>query len=108
MGIIKDGINHICKRLDEMRDIERMKSDRLQQITMDCVNMRKELVTLTNLINDIGEMLEDGKDKGGSRIEVKPVNNSKDEALFLVSGTELWNLLEACKGATVRMKESKK
>lgn len=127
MGVIKDGIKHICKRLDDLRDIERNKMDWLQKIAIGCSRSHSDLMTLANILNDLSEKLEKKKafdecwkmdmrnciakmaEKDTKQtITVEPVETSKGETLFLVSGDELCNLLEACKGATVRMKKEAK
>lgn len=127
MGVIKDGIKHICKRLDDLRDIERNKMDWLQKIAIGCSRSHSDLMTLSNILNDLSEKLEKKKafdecwkmdmrnclaqmaEKDAKQtITVAPVETSKGETLFLVTGDELCNLLEACKGATVRMKKEAK
>lgn len=106
MGVMKDGINHICKRLDDIRmllmKIAETESDKRQVLE----GLRRELVTQNNVLCDFGEMLEEAKTgKPPKDLTVQPVEKSNGEKLFLVTGEELCNLLEACRGAKIRMKE---
>lgn len=107
MGVIKDGVNHICKRLDDIRTM-------LQQIKYEAEAIRRrvdaihsEIDTRNDMINDFcGDLLEALKEgKPPKELTVQPVEAPGSEKLFLVTGEELCNLLEACKGAKLQMKE---
>ena len=107
MGVMKEGINHICKRLDDIRTllmkIAETESDKRQVLE----GLRRELVTQNNVLCDFGEMLEEVKaGEPPKDLTVQPVERSNGEKLFLVTGEELCNLLEACRGAKIRMKEN--
>lgn len=103
MGVIKEGINHICKRLDDIRDLLRMIDQKEERQANEAMMIRREIEAL----NDFGEMLEEQKEKQQDQqlLRVMPAENAGKEALFVVTGDELANLLEACSGATVRMKK---
>ena len=111
MGVIKDGINHICRRLDDIRDLNRCQLAELQKSSEAQRESKDELVALlvalNNMLCDFGEMLEEQKEKQQDQqlLRVMPAENAGKEALFVVTGDELANLLEACSGATVRMKK---
>lgn len=110
MGVIKDGIKHICKRMDDIKSLLNVELYQLQNNQLrELDKIKKEIVAMNDMLNDFGEMLEDlTQGDADHTIQVQPVNSSKGETLFLVSGDELCNLLEACKGATVRMKKEAK
>lgn len=108
MSVIKDGIQHICRRLDDIRGLMRDINQESTAQSHELAVIRRELVTQNNTLCDLMEKLEEAQNANSApTITVKPVDTSKGETLFLVTGDELCNLLEACKGATVRMKERK-
>ena len=114
MSAIKDGINHICRRLDDihglLRKVAEIADDSKQlteAIRLNTVGIRREIVTQNDMLNDFGEMLEElPEGKTAGEVTVKPVETGSGEKLFLVTGEELCNLLEACKGAKLTMKET--
>ena len=110
MGVIKDGIKHICKRLDDIKSLLNVEMYQLHNNQLrEMDKIKKELVTMNDMLNDFGEMLEEmTQGDADHTIQVQQVNSSKGETLFLVTGDGLCNLLEACKGATVRMKKEAK
>lgn len=132
MGKIKDALDHICHRMDEIRDLNRCQLAELQKISEAQRNSKNELVALNNMLCDFGDMLEEQQTAGqdalvmlnnvlcdfGEMLEeqkmasqdaqllrVMPAENVGKEAMFVVTGDELANLLEACSGATLRMKK---
>lgn len=114
MGKIKDALDHICHRMDEIRDLNRCQLVELQKISDaqrkskdEADEMIQVLVALNNMLCDFGEMLEEQQTEGqdAQLLRVMPAENAGKEALFVVTGDELANLLEACSGATLRMKK---
>ena len=107
MGKIKDALDHICHRMDEIRDLNRCHLAELQKISEAQRKSKDELVALNNMLSDFGEMLEEQQTAGqyAQLLRVMPAENAGKETLFVVTGDELANLLEACSGATLRMKK---
>ena len=132
MGKIKDALDKICDLLGSIKRQNGIKLDMLLEIKTEQKKIADELVTLNNMLNDFGEMLEEQQTAGqdalvmlnnvlcdfGEMLEeqkmasqdaqllrVMPAENAGKEALFVVTGDELANLLEACSGATLRMKK---
>lgn len=107
MGKIKDALDHICHRMDEIRDLNRCQLAELQKISEAQRNSKNELVALNNMLCDFGDMLEEQKmaSQDAQLLRVMPAENVGKEAMFVVTGDELANLLEACSGATLRMKK---
>lgn len=132
MGKIKDALYEICSLLDSIKYQSRLTMTELVEIRNDQKKIKDELVTLNNMLSDFGEMLEEQQTAGqdalvmlnnvlcdfGEMLEeqkmasqdaqllrVMPAENAGKEALFVVTGDELANLLEACSGATLRMKK---
>lgn len=107
MGKIKDALGHICHRLDDIRDLSRMQLSTVVEIKTDQKKIKDELVSLNNMLSDFGEMLEEQQTAGqdAQLLRVMPAENAGKETLFVVTGDELANLLEACSGATLRMKK---
>ena len=106
MGYIKEALNHICHRMDEIRDLNRCQLDALQKISEAQRKTKDELVSLNNMLSDLGEMLEEQQTAGrdSQLLRVMPAENTGKEALFVVTGNELANLLTACRGAVLKMK----
>lgn len=100
MGVIKDGVNHICKRLDDIHAL-------LKVIVEVEIDKKQVLEVIRNNVksdrSEMKEWLKTGKKP--QDLTVQPVEKSNGEKLFLVTGEELCNLLEACKGAKLQMKE---
>lgn len=107
MGVMKDGINHICKRLDDIRTLLQQIKYEAEGIRQGVEVTRRETNTRNNMINDFcGDLLEALKEgKPPKDLTVQPVEAPGGEKLFLVTGEELCNLLEACRGAKLQMKE---
>ena len=107
MGVIKDGINHICKRLDDIRMLLMKIADTERNSQLELDRIRCEILTRNERINNFcGDLLEELKEgKAPKELTVQPVETSGGEKLFLVTGEELCSLLEACKGAKLQMKE---
>ena len=111
MGKIKDALDHICHRMDEIRDLYRCQLVELQKSSEAQRESKDELVALlvalNNMLCDFGEMLEEKQTEGqdAQLLRVMPAENAGKEALFVVTGDELANLLEVCSGATLRMKK---
>ena len=107
MGKIKDALDEICSLLDSIRFQSKITMTTLAEIRIDQKKIKDELVTLNNMLCDFGEMLEEQQMAGqdAQLLRVMPAENAGKEALFVVTGDELANLLEACSGATLRMKK---
>lgn len=107
MGKIKDALERIVDLLVTIRECECKNADRNYLIERDVIKIKEELVTLNNMLNDFGEMLEEQQtaSQDAQLLRVMPAENAGKEALFVVTGDELANLLEACSGATLRMKK---
>lgn len=107
MGKIKDALYEICSLLDSIKYQSRLTMTELTEIRNDQKKIKNELVTLNNMLSDFGEMLEEQQTAGQDEklLRVMPAENAGKEALFVVTGDELANLLEACSGATLRMKK---
>lgn len=107
MGKIKDALERIVVLLETIRKCECTNVDRNYLIERDVIKIKEELVTLNNMLCDFGEMLEEQQMAGqdAQLLRVMPAENAGKEALFVVTGDELANLLEACSGATLRMKK---
>lgn len=106
MGKIKDALVHICHRMDEIRDLNRCQLAELQKISEAQRKSKDELVSMNNMLIDLGEMLEEQQTAGkdAQLLRVMPAENAGKEALFVVTGDELANLLTACRGAVLKMK----
>lgn len=135
MGKIKDALELIAERLANIRDLQKIQINDLREIkddqkgikyvmtdlidklddlqefiqSIDRIGDRQkdELISLNNMLSDFGEMLEEQQMAGqdAQLLRVMPAENAGKEALFVVTGDELANLLEACSGATLRMKK---
>ena len=111
MGKIKDTLYEICSLLcsllDSIKYQSRLTMTELTEIGNDQKKIKDELVALNNMLSDFGEMLEEQQTAGqdAQLLRVMPAENAGKEALFVVTGDELANLLEACSGATLRMKK---
>lgn len=114
MGKIKDALNEICSLLDSIRFQSKITMTTLDELQKSSEAQRESkdelmalLVALNNMLSDFGEMLDEHKEKQQDQqlLRVMPAENAGKEALFVVTGDELANLLEACSGATVRMKK---
>lgn len=107
MGKIKDALDHICHRMDDIKFMFEKELSVLGSIEMHQKEIQQELVALNNMLCDFGEMLEERQTAGqdAQLLRVMPAENAGKEALFVVTGDELANLLEACSGATLRMKK---
>lgn len=107
MGKIKDALDEICDLLGSIKRQNGFKLDMLLDIKTEQKKIKDELVSLNNMLSDFGEMLEEQQMAGqdAQLLRVMPAENAGKEALFVVTGDELANLLEACSGATLRMKK---
>lgn len=105
MGKIKDALDHICHRMDEIRDLNRCQLVELQKISDAQRKSKDELMKIHDMLCDyvLEEQQTEGQD--AQLLRVMPAENAGKEALFVVTGDELANLLEVCSGATLRMKK---
>lgn len=111
MGVIKDGIQHICHRQDDIRELNRCRLDELAKINDTQTKIlqvleviRRELVTQNDMLNDFFDEKEQESEERHT-LTVRPAETNGKEALFVVTGEDLASLLEACSGATLRMKK---
>lgn len=106
MRKVNEALNHICHRLDDIRDLLRSVLQEQVDIKQYAMKVKDEAVEIADLLEDQNEQLDMLLSMpGGRTLEVKPVETTDGKSMFLVSGDELANLLQACSGATVRMKK---
>ncbi len=106
MRKVNEALNHICHRLDDIRDLLRSVLHEQGDIKSIAMRAKDEAVVISDLLEDQNEQLDMLLSTPGGRVvEVKAVETTDGKSMFLVSGDELVDLLQACSGATMRMKK---
>lgn len=103
MGKIKNIFKEIANHVEFLREVEIKNGDRLSVML---AKMQEELVRMNTLLEGLLEKLEEQQTAGqdAQLLRVMPAENAGKEALFVVTGDELANLLTACRGAVLKMK----
>ena len=100
---IKNLLRDIAHHVEFLRELKVSDGDRKYALMK---KMQDELVCMNTLLEGLLEKLEEmitGEEQ--HTLTVRPAETNGKEALFVVSGDELASLLEACSGATLRMKK---
>lgn len=106
MRKLNDALDQMCSLLDSIKMVLSKVLQVQCEISRDVLKVKEEAVEIADLLEDQNEQLDMLLSMpGGRTVEVKPVETTDGKSMFLVSGDELANLLQACSGATVRMKK---
>ena len=106
MSVIKDGIQHICRRLDDIRDLLHVMHQEQKTLNRLVEKTKDEAVVMNDLLEEQQEDLEELLTVPyRGTLEVKPVETTDGKTMFLVTGEQLSDLLMACRSATLQMKE---
>lgn len=100
---IKNLLKEIAHHVEFLRELKVRSGDRVYAMMQ---KMQDELVCMNTLLEGLLEKLEEMiPSEEQHTLTVRPAETNGKEALFVVSGDELANLLEVCSGATLRMKK---
>lgn len=100
---IKNLLKEIAHHVEFLLEVEIKNGDRLSVML---AKMQEELVCMNTLLEGLLEKLEEMiPSEEQHTLTVRPAETNGKEALFVVTGDELANLLEVCSGETLRMKK---
>lgn len=111
MGVLKkitDYLESINGAVHQQTNMCAHNADMITRMAAKLDKIQDELVSMNNFANDaVDEVLEilEGNGKMTAGITVTPLETAGGETMFLVSGSELSDLLTACRAAALDKRE---